>query len=103
MVDSRLKRLAEITAPGQTKGWIKELTLPPWEGRDKKQHKTHMSMDSQIDSKTAATSKRKRSLKQTKFGVDLNAKQIQEIQEGDLRAELNGRKTVAISKVVPME
>ena len=102
MVDSKLMRLTKTVAPGQMEDWNKEPTLPPWEGQDKKQNKTHVSVNSQTDNKTVAMSKRRRSTKRSKSGVDthdtFNAKQS---QEGDLHAKLNGYKAVAVNKVVP--
>ena len=59
MVDNRLMRPAETATPRQTKGRIKEPTVPPREGRDKKQHKMHVSLDNRTDSKTMKTSKRR--------------------------------------------
>ena len=101
MVDSRLMRPSKIAVPGQTECRIKEPTVPHQEGQDKKQHKTHISMDSRTNSKTVATSKQRSSLERTKSGVDLcdtlNTKQN---QDEDLRSELNGRKTVVVSKVI---
>ncbi|GFS36307.1 hypothetical protein Acr_00g0045270 [Actinidia rufa] len=82
---------------------IKEPTLPPWESWDKRQHKTHVSVDNRSDSKTVGTSKWRRTPKQTKSGMDLydmlNAKRNQEF---DLQAKLNGHKEETISKVVPV-
>ena len=61
-----------------------------------------MSIDNHTDSKMVAMSKQRRSTERSKSGVDLrdtlNAKRS---QEEDLRAKLNGRKAVAINKVVP--
>ncbi|GFZ11338.1 hypothetical protein Acr_22g0007360 [Actinidia rufa] len=78
---------------GQIEGWIMEPTLPSREGRDKRQHKTHVSMDSRSDTETMATSKQRMSPEQTKSRVDLpDTLNTKLKQEGDLRAKLNGRK-----------
>ena len=71
MVDSKLMRLTKNAVPRQREDQNKEPILPPREGLDKKQNKSHVSVDSQTDSKTMVISKRKRSIEQSKSGLDL--------------------------------
>ena len=102
MVYSRLMKPIEAASPGQTEGRNKKLTLPPREGQAKKQHKAHVSVGSQIESKIMAKSKWRRSLKQTKFGVDLcNTLNAKRNQGGELSAKLDDCKAATISKVAP--
>ena len=59
-------------------------------------------MGSQTESKIMAKSKWRRSLKRTKFGVDLcNALNAKRNQGGDLSAKLDDCKAATISKVAP--
>ena len=71
MFDSRPMKPAEAATPRQTEGQNKEPTLPPREGRDRRRHKTHVSLGNRTNNKTVATCKRRRTPEQTKFEVDL--------------------------------
>ena len=93
-------------------GWNREPTLPPWEDQDKRQHKSHVSLDSRTDNKYGATNKWRRTPDRTKLGEDLRqhsaprgdlrAKLNAKWNEGgDLHAKLNVRRATVISKVVP--
>ncbi|GFZ15730.1 hypothetical protein Acr_25g0001390 [Actinidia rufa] len=103
MVDSRLMNPSKAIEPGQTESRNKEHTLPPREGRDRKQHKMHVSLDSRTDCKIVATSKQRKTPERTKSRVDLrDALNAKWNPEGDLRAKLNGHKAAIVSRVVPI-
>ncbi|GFY97528.1 hypothetical protein Acr_12g0000690 [Actinidia rufa] len=67
----RLMRPAETIVPKRAEGRIGEVMVLAQEGQNKKQHKMHLSMDSHTDSKTVATSKRRKSPEWTGSKVDL--------------------------------
>ena len=71
LVDNKLVMPSKTTALAQNEDKIKEPTLPPRQGQERRQHRSYVSLDNRTYSKSIALSKQRRSPNRAKSGVDL--------------------------------
>ncbi|GFY80986.1 hypothetical protein Acr_01g0007950 [Actinidia rufa] len=65
-------RPSKTAALAQNEDKIKEPTLPPRQGRERRQHRSYVSLDSRTYRKSIALSKQRRSPDRAKSGMDLH-------------------------------
>ena len=102
LVDNKLMKPAQTAGAELLVAGNKNPSQSSCEGQNGKRRGSHVTLDSKIDNKMVATSKRRRSSDLAKIGINLceqlNTKWD---REGDLWTKLDDRRAIATIKVAP--
>ena len=90
LVDNRLMKPTQAVGGGSSEERSKRSKNLPQESQDRRQHQSHVDLESQKDSKFVASGKRRVSLSRALSSVDLHETLNTKLdREGDLCAKLN--------------